>query len=194
LFALNTNAKVNHMSSKSQGKTKPVDVPLRPLRPRKRPRGNHDHEAFRANQFKKGESGHPGGKPQVMVRFSAKIAEAMLEPATPAVRKALQLKRGASTFDAVIAATIAQATSGETSAFVALRESLEGKLPQTTKNLNVSVSMQRFLEDPQFREFLDKQHAEFLKLSGEDFTDGYPRATIEEDVQSLPAGNNADGV
>ena len=178
------------MASKLPAQTTPV----RPLRPRSRPRGNPFTKGHTLG-FKKGQgSPNPGGKPKVIQRFSAKIAEAMLEPAAPEVRKALKLRKGSTTFDAVVAATIAQATSGETSAFVALRESLEGKLPHTTKNLNVSVSMQRFLEDPAFREFLDKQHAEFLQLSGEEFDGGYTRAAATPDVQSLPAGNNATGV
>ncbi len=144
--------------------------------------------------FKKGQSGNPGGKPKVLQRFSARVAEELMKDCPAPLRATLGLRKGATVFDAMVTAATLEAARGDMAAFVTLRETVEGKLPMTTKNLNVSVSMQRFLEDPAFRDFLDKQHAEFLKLSGEDFTDGYPRNAIATDVQSLSAGNDATGV
>lgn len=114
--------------------------------------------------FKKGQSGNPGGKSRVLQRFGTRIAEELVQPAPEPLRRWYKLPKGATKFDVMMAAAVAQAMDGDLTAFVALRETCEGKLP--SKNFNISASMERFLEDPKFREFLEQSHGEFLQQQG----------------------------
>lgn len=114
--------------------------------------------------FKKGQSGNPGGKSRVLQRFGARIAEELVQPAPEALRRWYKLPKGATKFDVMMAAAVAQAMDGDLTAFVALRETCEGKLPN--KNFNISAGMERFLEDPKFREFLETAHGEYLQSEG----------------------------
>jgi hypothetical protein len=148
-----------------------------------RGRGNHDHQAWRDNQFKKGHSGNPGGKPQVYVKFKTKIAEQMMEPAPPAVKKALKLKRGATMYDAMVAALVHNAANGDNSAFMNCHDIVDG--PVIQKHFNLTASMERFLEDPKFREFLEQQHGEYLNQIGvTDGTEG-PRIPASSSLHRL---------
>jgi len=87
--------------------TKKAAAVLPTLQKKMKPRGRAFPKGHTFG-FKKGQSGNPGGKPQVYKRFSAKIAEMMLAPAPPEVIKGLKLKRNATIYDAMIAAALIQ--------------------------------------------------------------------------------------
>lgn len=159
---------------------------LAPARRKCTPRGSSSHPAWKANQFPKGKSGNPGGKPKVLQKFATKVAEELSKPAPKELRKPLKLKNGATMFDAMMSAAVMQAAQGDLGAFVVMRETLEGKLPQ--RNYNLSVSMQAYMDDPEFAKFLDAQHAEYRKQIGEPYA---PGATTE-DLRSLLTGQEPD--
>jgi hypothetical protein len=98
------------------------------------------------------------------VKFRAKIAEQMLQPAPPEVRKALKLKRGATMYDAMVAALIMNAATGDNAAFMNAHDIVDGPIVQ--KHFNLTASMERFLADEKFRDWLDSQHSEYLSQIG----------------------------
>lgn len=132
---------------------------------KKRPRGRAFPKG-KANKwaFPKGQSGHPGGKPKVLVKFKAKIAEAMLQPCPPLVKKALGLRRNASVYDAMVQSLVLSAASGDSQAFMHCHDIIDGPIIQ--KRFNVTASMERFLADEKFRAFLEEQHSEYLSKIG----------------------------
>jgi hypothetical protein len=162
-------------------------IPL--LKPRGRPRGRAFPKGYTGG-FAKGQSGNPGGKPKVIQKFSAMVAEELMQPCPTELLKPLGLERGASMHAAMVRAQVMLAAQGDTTAFAVVRETIEGKLPQVTRNLNVTVAMQRYLEDENFRAFLDHNHDEYLKTAGGDFN-ADTRGTFGTDVPELPAGDNA---
>lgn len=140
---------------------------------KKRPRGKPYARGVKYPwAFKKGQSGNPGGKPRVLIKFRAKLAETMLQAAPPEARKVLGLRRGATMFDAMVQAMVMNAASGDNQAFMNCHDIIDGPIIQ--KRFNVTASMERFLSDPQFRAFLEEQHGEYLGKIGvtEDNADG----------------------
>ncbi len=89
--------------------------------------GNHDHPAWKANQFPKGKSGNPGGKPKVIQRFATMYVEQLVQSADNKVTKALGLKRGSSNFECLIKGMLNAAVRGDVAAAREIREVLEGK-------------------------------------------------------------------
>jgi hypothetical protein len=157
---------------------------LPPVWPKRRPRGSHDHEAWRANQFKPGQSGNPGGKPKVLQKFSARVSEEMMKDAPPALRKALGLKRGATMFDAMMSSAVTQAASGDLNAFVVMRETLEGKLP--VRSLNVSADLADMLNNSQFTAWLTDKFGEFNTLRAGEEHGNHEGPSLTFDVPALP--------
>jgi hypothetical protein len=151
---------------------------------KKKPRGPAGAPQLRPFHFKKGQSGNPGGKPKMLMKFSAMLAERLMEKCPMALARQLDLKLGATYFDALIAAQILNAATGDTPSFMAVHDILEGRLP--TKMLNLSVSAEAFLQDPGFREFLKLHHAEYTNGRG-------TRSIAGEVVPSLPAAEAPEG-
>jgi hypothetical protein len=52
--------------------------------------------------------------------------------------------------------------AGSVQHLVELRETTQGKTPN--KNLNISASMEAFLQDEGFRNFLEEQHGDYRKM------------------------------
>ena len=156
------------------------------LQPRPRPRGN-GFKKGNTHGFPKGESGNPGGKPKVFQKFSAKVAEEMLQPCPREIKKALGLKRGATTYDAMVKALLLQAAGGDTAAFTTARETVEGRLVQ--KNVNISASLEALQNDPQFVEWLESQHAQYLMGGNQN-----GRQTLEAIARGLPEPTDSGSV
>jgi hypothetical protein len=131
---------------------------------KKKPRGRPFPKGQQPWTFKPGQSGNPGGKPHIHIRFATRVAEELAKPASPMACRAAGLKRGSSKYDVMMTNAVALAMTGDMSAFVALRETCEGKLPN--RNFNLTASMERFLEDPKFREFLEQAHGDYLEGIG----------------------------
>ncbi len=152
-----------------------------------KPRGKPGAPQLRPYQFKKGASANPGGKPKVMQKFAAAVAEQMMTQAPTEICDALKLERGASVYDAMVRALLIQAANGDTQAFTTVRETVEGKLPQ--RNYNLSMQMQAFMDDKGFQQFLEQQHGEYLKSIG-----GFDAArTTAEDLPTLLTSEGGDG-
>jgi hypothetical protein len=153
--------------SKVKVSTRKAAEVLRVLQTKKRPRGRAFPKGHTLG-FKKGQSGNPGGKPKILMRFGAAIAEELLKPCPRETAKELGLRGTASNFEAMIASAVRQGIWDWTAA-LGIREVIEGKLP--TRNFNLSASAERFFEDPKFREFLEQAHGEYLQGIGV-LTDG----------------------
>ena len=54
--------------------------------------------------------------------------------------------------------------AGSVQHLVELRETTQGKTPN--KNLNISAAMEAFLQDEGFRNFLEAQHGDYMKMVG----------------------------
>jgi hypothetical protein len=143
---------------------------------KKRARGKPFPKGQQPWTFKPGQSGNPGGKPRVHLRFQAKIAEMMMAPAPPEVRKSLKLKPKATVYDAMIAALLINAMSGDNQAFMSCHDIVDG--PVVQKRVNLTASMERFLEDPQFRQFLEEQHGLYLNQIGVTGNEHEPRIAV----------------
>lgn len=143
---------------------------MQPRRPKPRPRGNSNHPAFKAAQFKKGQSGNPGGKPKFYVRMATKLADELAMPAPAPISKALGLKKGATKYDACLASMLHCAMTGDWQAALGIREVIEGKLPN--RSLNISASLERMLQDADFRQFVDQQLQSYLAQKGETYEPG----------------------
>jgi len=136
-----------------------------------KPRGAHDAErnpGFVAAQFKKGDPRiPPGGKPRILQKFSAMFAEELCKLAPAEVSKSLGFKKGATNFQVLIAAQVRAAQAGDVGASREIRETLEGKLP--TKNLSLTLAMEAFAGDPNFRKFMEEQYQGYLQKGGTPF-------------------------
>lgn len=178
------------MASKPKVSIDAAAAMLPALRKRRRGPPSNGFKKGNTHGFKKGESGNPGGKPRVFQKFSAKVAEEMMQPASPDIKKALKLKRGATVYDAMVKALLLQAAQGDTYAFTTARETVEGKLIQ--RNMNISASLQALQDDPEFVKWMEDNHAEYLSFKNEaSSNDG--RQTIEATPRALPAGESAEG-
>ena len=155
--------------------------------PQLRPRGHQPGNPQTLSHFKKGfdPRRNPGGKPKVLQKFAAKVAEEMLQPCPVELVKPLGLKRGASVYDAMVRATLLQAAQGDTQAFVVARETVEGRLVQ--RNVNVSASLAALQDDPEFVKWLDATHAEYMTFKGEPIDQ---RPTLEATPLSLRAAED----
>ena len=152
-----------------------------PERAKGAPRGNSNHPAFKARQFKKGQSGNPGGRVKVYTRMASRLAEELAKPAPKEFRKAFKLKPSATQYDICLASMIRCAMAGEWQAMLGIRDVIEGRLPN--KNYNLTVEMQAYLDNPGFREFLNQQHQLYLEQGGT--FDDQAGATITSIIQRL---------
>ena len=178
------------MASKSKVSVKQVAAVIPALKPKRRPRGNSPFVKGNTYGFKKGQSGNPGGKPKVFVKFAAKVAEEMLQPVPKEIKAALGLPRGATMYDAMVRALLLQAANGDTMAFTTARESVEGKLAQ--RNINISASLQALQDDPQFVEWLEANHQQYLTVKGE--SNGNGQRTIDEVTRYLQGPADAKDI
>jgi hypothetical protein len=164
-------------------KSNPLQIKVALPTQKAKPRGRHNHAAWNAHKFKPGQSGNPGGKPKVFQTFDAMLRERLMQPCPPLIAKQLGLRRGATLYDAIVAAQILNAATGDNSSFMAIHDIVEGKLPQ--RNLNLSMSAEAFLSDPGFREYLQQHHGEYLGQ-----TTG---AVIDGALPEVPAAETPEG-
>lgn len=151
---------------------------------KKRARGKAFPKGQQPWTFKPGQSGNPGGKPRVHLKFKAKIAEKMLEPAPPEVIKALKLKRNATVYDAMITAFLFNAMSGDNVAFMNAHDIVDG--PVVQKRVSLTAAAEKFLTDPGFRQFLEEAHGEFLQSQGVTYNGtGQPRVSASSSLHRL---------
>ena len=131
--------------------------------PRTKPRGRPTPQNLKP--FKKGFDPRRNlkGAPSY-VRMETRLREELSAPAPVEIIKALRLKKRATKYDAVLAAMLHAAMTGDWQCALGLREVIEGKLPN--RNFNLSASMEKFFEDPKFREFLEQAHGEYLGQIG----------------------------
>jgi hypothetical protein len=131
--------------------------------PRSKPRGKPTPRNLKP--FKKGFDPRRNlkGAPSY-VRMGTRLREELSAPAPVEIIKALRLKKGATKYDAVLAAMLHAAMTGDWQCALGLREVIEGRLPN--RNFNLTASMEKFLEDPGFRHFLDEQHGAYLSQIG----------------------------
>jgi hypothetical protein len=154
-----------------------------------RPRGSHSHDAYKDNQFPKGKSGNPGGKPKVIQRFKTMFMEELMKPAPKEVCKAVGFKRAVSNYQVLIAAQVRAAQTGDVGASREIRETIEGKTPIITRNVSLTVAMEAYAHDPEFQVFMNEQYSSYLKKGGQPFeaTD-----TTGGFLSAAPAGQSED--
>jgi hypothetical protein len=175
---------MRHMASKPKLSIDKAAAMVPTVKPRRRPPSNGFKKGHKFG-FPKGQSGNPGGKPKALQKFSAKVAEEMMQPCPKEIKQALGLKRGALVYDAMVKALLVRAASGDTAAFTTARETVEGRLVQ--RNVNVSASLAALQDDPEFVKWLDATHAEYMTFKGEPIDQ---RPTIEATPLSLRAAEN----
>jgi len=131
--------------------------------PRSKPRGKPTPRNLKP--FKKGFDPRRNlkGAPSY-VRMETRLREELSASAPPEIIKALRLKKRATKYDAVLAAMLHAAMTGDWQCALGLREVIEGRLPN--RNLNIGIAGERFLEDPGFRQFLEQAHGEYLGKIG----------------------------
>ncbi|HEX6822285.1 MAG TPA: DUF5681 domain-containing protein [Candidatus Sulfotelmatobacter sp.] len=154
-----------------------VEAVVTASRKKKRPRGRHDHAAWEAQKFKPGHSGNPGGRHKIFQTFEAMVRQRLMQPCPTLVMQQLGLRRGATLYDAVVAAQVLNAANGDDQSFMNLHDIIEGRLPQ--KNFNLTVAAETFLQDAGFRQFLAQQHGVYL---GQD-----TGSIVGEAIPALPA-------
>ena len=72
------------------------------------------------------------------------------------------LAKEATLLDVIVHSVVQQAMAGSVRHLVELRETTQGKTPN--RNLNISASMEAFLPDEGFRNFLEAQHGDYMKM------------------------------
>ena len=128
------------------------------LRRKGKPRGNTKG----LRPFPKGVSGNPGGKPKIGQRMATMLLEELAQLAPAEFSKAYGLRGRRTKYEVMVAAAINRAmATGDPNTLMALHDITEGKLPN--KNYNLSVEMQAYMDNPNFRAWLATQHASYVQ-------------------------------
>ena len=130
---------------------------------RKHKARNHA-EHLVATRFKPGPDPrrNPGGKPKIHVRMATLLLSELGKPAPKELSKAFGLRGTRTKYEVAVAAAIHRAmTTGDPNTLLALHDITEGKLPN--KNYNLSVEMQAYMDNPNFRAWLATQHASYVQ-------------------------------
>jgi hypothetical protein len=136
------------------------------LSPKKKPRG--DPSALKPHHFKKGYDPRRniGAKPKIHQRMATMLLTELDHIAPRNLSKAFGLRGARTKYEVLVAATIHRAmTTGDPNTLMALHDLTEGKL--ANKNVNLSVEMEAYCTDPNFRTFMEEQYSKYqLKHTG----------------------------
>jgi hypothetical protein len=153
---------------------------LRPPRPQKRPgdrRGKNPD--FIKNQFKAGKGENLDPRIERGLTLISKLREAgaieykkpmpkfadaysltMMDPLPKALCKKLKVPVGTTLMDLTVNRIAEMAARGSLPHVQEIREVTQGKVPN--QNLNLSVELQAYAENEEFRKFIADRYAEFL--------------------------------
>jgi len=144
----------------------PMKIEVGIVRQKKKPRGNPD--ATIPHRFKKGYDPrrNVGGKPKIHQRMATMLLTELDHIAPRELSKAFGLRGARTKYEVLVAATIHRAmTTGDPNTLMALHDLTEGKL--ANKNFNLSVEMEAYCSDPNFRAFMEEQYSKYqLKQIG----------------------------
>ena len=79
-----------------------------------------------------------------------------------ASRAELGLAKEATLLDVIVYSVVQQAMAGSVQHLVEMRETTQAKTPN--KNLNISAAMEAFRQDEGFRNFLEAQQGDYMKM------------------------------
>ncbi len=160
---------------------------------RKHKARNHA-EHLVATRFKPGPDPrrNPGGKSKIHLRMATLLLSELGQPAPKELSKAYGLRGTRTKFEVAVAAAIHRAmTTGDPNTLLALHDLTEGKLPN--KNYNLSVEMQAYMDNPNFRAWLATQHVSYMQtLEGGELVDDRSSSVAAAVARRLRGGTVED--
>jgi hypothetical protein len=154
-----------------------------------RPRGNWQHPAFINQQFAKGENTRRrkgDAKPkQPYVKLKDRLVAELANPASATMKARVGLRGQQTQYDCILA-SLAQHAIADANVAFKMRDVVEGLLP--TRNFSVSADMQVYLQDPEFLQWLQQQHGQFMELE-----DNNGQQNFEAGIRFLPAAETTEG-